>query len=96
MDALKEILIKLMKDNFVKIALKKLLGSVAAGGFKAWIVKYIATELFEEVAEPVVRFLVRKGQLVYDKRSGNIMISKVRRAIDENNDDDYWDAIGSI
>ena len=75
-----------LKGKAVKAALKKVLGSTAAGGFKAWLVKYIATELFEELAEPLIKLAVRKGFVVYDKIEGKI---NVKRTIEAKEDGDF-------
>lgn len=97
MDKWKDIIINLAKKGFLEFVVKKVLGvALSVGGFKVWLVKYLATELFEEVAEPVARLLIRKGQLAYDKIDGNIKINKIVESVDEENSDDYWDTIGSI
>lgn len=66
------------------------------GGVKAWVVKFIVTELFDHVAEPVIEYAIRKGHLFVDKREGKMKLSKIERAKDENNADDYWSSIGSV
>ena len=86
---LRDAVIDHLKGKAVKLALKKFLGSALAGGFKAWLVKFIVTELFEELAEPIVRLLIRKGFLVYDKTQGAIRIKKLRQAKEEGDEDEY-------
>jgi len=92
----KSLFIKTLEKAVVKTALKKILGSAVMGGFKAWLIKFIATELFEHVAEPVIRLAIRKGQLIYDKTDGNLKLKKIREAKDEDDTDTYWDTIGDI
>lgn len=96
MDAFKTQLIKFLKGEFVKLALKKVLGSVAFGGFKGWLVKFIATELFEELGEPVIKYSIRKGQLLYDKAAGEIKVKKYERAKEEGDEDAYSDSISNV
>jgi hypothetical protein len=96
MDAFKKQLIKFLKGEFVKLALKKILGSVAFGGFKGWLVKFIATELFDQLGEPIIRYAIRKGQLAYDKAAGEITIKKVERAKENNDEDAYSDSISNV
>jgi hypothetical protein len=67
---LKPYLIDFLKGQAVKLALKKLLGSAVAGGFKAWLIKYIVTELYEELGEPLLRFGLNKLGYYIDKQDG--------------------------
>ena len=93
---IKTYIINFLKSEAIKLALKKLLGSPLAGGFKAWVIKLIITELFEEVAEPVIRLVIRKGQLVVDKTSGKIKVKRIERAKNEGDEDAYTSNIGSV
>lgn len=89
-------LMTFLKDRLVKQALKSILGSAAAGGIKGFIIKYIATELFEEVGEPLFKFLKRNGFLVIDKIEGEIKIRKIDRAEVDKNEEAYINSISSI
>jgi hypothetical protein len=95
-DRIKQPLIDFLKGSAVKYALKKLLGTAAMGGFKGWLVRYIVTELFEEIAEPVIRYLIRKGALAYDQAEGKIKIIKLERAKASKNEADYDSTIDDI
>lgn len=90
---LKAALITFLKDTFVKTALKKLLGAAASGGVKTWIIKYIATELFEEVAEPIMKATFRKVGYIYEVSKGEHILKKVKNAKDS---DSWHDATGSV
>ena len=79
----------MLKDVAVKIALKKLLGSVLAGGPKAWIIKFIVSELFEEIVEPLIKLSIRKGLLLYDITEGKITIKKITSAKEQGDSDAY-------
>ena len=88
--ALKKTLIEQLKGAGVKLALKKLLGSAAMGGFKAWVIKYVVTELFEEIAEPLIKFALQKVGYAWDRHEGKVIIKKINEAR-ENNDAGAYD-----
>lgn len=96
MKNLKIQLINFLKGSAVKFALKKFLGSAAAGGFKAWLIKLIVTELFEEIAEPLLKLALRKGHFIYDKIDGEIKLKKIERAKNEEDEDAYTRNIGDV
>lgn len=93
---LKKILLDLLKGQAVKLALKKLLGSAMVGGPKAWLIKFIVTELFEEVAEPLIRYALNQVGYYYDKIDGEVKIKKLNRARENNNEQDYNATIDDI
>lgn len=92
----KENIIQLLKDKFIKASLKKVLGSSAAGGIKGWLVTYAATELYEEIAEPIMKYLWRKGNLYYDKQSGELKYKKIIKAKEGEDEATYISTIGSV
>lgn len=96
LETFKKALIDFLKGSAVKLALKKILGTAAMGGVKGWLIKLIVTELFEEIAEPVIKYLIRKGALAYDKAEGKIKIKKLERAKEANNESDYNSTIDDI
>lgn len=96
MQAFKLALINFLRKEFVTLALKKILGSAMAGGFKGWLVKYVATNLYDEVAVPIVNFLGRKGLLFVDKESGKIKVKKINEAKKDDDIDSYSSTIGSV
>lgn len=89
----KDYLVKFLRGEAVKLALKKILGSVAAGGFKAWLVKYIITELYDEIGEPLVRAAVNRVGYTYHKIEGKVLIKKLGEA---QNEADYDSTIDDI
>jgi hypothetical protein len=89
-------LINFLKGSAVKLAIKKILGTAAVGGIKGWLIKIIVTELFEEIAEPLIKLALRKGLLVYDKIDGNIKIKRLEKAKEENNETNYNSTIDDI
>lgn len=96
LETFKKALIDFLKGSAVKFALKKILGTAAMGGVKGWLVKLIVTELFEEIGEPVIKYLIRKGALAYDKVEGKIKIKKLEAAKEEGNEDGYNRTIDDI
>ncbi len=91
-----KIIVDQLKGKFVTLALKKFLGSGAALGIKGWIVQYIATHLFEEVAVPFLDYIYRKGWLLYDREQGKIKYKKLVKAKERNDEDTYNDVIDSV
>lgn len=85
-----------LEDKLVKAALKKVLGSAMAGGFKAWLIKLIVTELAEEVALPVIQLSTRKGLLFYDKVSGSIKYKKIEKAKESGKESEYVITISNV
>ena len=96
MKLIKEQLIKFLKTKAVKAALKKLLGSAAAGGIAGFLVTYIVEHLFTEVAIPVINYMYRKGMLIYDKADGKLKVKKYERAKEEGDLDTYLSTIGRV
>jgi hypothetical protein len=90
---LKDKILNFLGGQAVKLALKKILGSAAAGGFKAWLVKYVVTELYEEIGEPLVRAALNRVGYVYDKVEGKVLIKKLRESENEAEYDSTIDDI---
>jgi hypothetical protein len=93
MDELKKQLLKFLKSNFIDLALKKLL---ATGGVRAWLVKYLASHLFDELVAPVILYTIRKGQLVYDKKTGAVIIGKINHAKENDDERAYTSSISDV
>lgn len=91
---LRDAVIEHLKGRAIKIALRKLLGTMT--GFRAWVVKFIVSELFEHLAEPIIKLSMRKGFLLVDKASGRIKIKKMREAKEEGDESEYNDQIDDI
>ena len=92
----KNIIVDYLKSAAIKAALLKFLGSTVAGGWKAWLVKFIVTELFEEVAEPIIRLGLRKMGYVYNRIEGEIELKKLERAKEEGDEQSYNDVIDDL
>jgi len=93
---LKLILIQFLKGEAIKLALKKLLGSAAAGGIKGWIIKFVVEQLFEEVAQPIIELGFRKMGYLVHRIEGEIILKKIKDAKNENDFDRYRRNIGRV
>ncbi len=93
---LKTIVIKYLKSAAIKAALLQFLGSTIAGGWKAWLIKFIVTELFEEVAEPLVKYFFRKIGYVYDRVEGEIKFNRIKEAKENNDKISYNIAVDDV
>ncbi|GEM_PF-4613603 len=90
---LKPKIVPWLKSQVVTQAIKKILGTKLAVGFKGWLIKYIIENLFDEVAKPMIEAIIRKGELIYDNKKGEIQIKRLKNAKDV---DDYNTIIGDI
>lgn len=94
--ALKKTIFDQLKGAGVKLALKKLLGTAAMGGFKAWIVKFIAEELIEEIGIPVANWILQKGGQVIYRSQGKIFVKRIDDARENNDSEAYDDVIDDV
>ena len=85
---------KFLKDKVVKTALIHLLGTTA--GWKAWILKFIVTELFEEVVEPMIKALFREIGHGVDKAEGKRKFQKIQEAMREEDPSKYDSAVDDV
>jgi len=88
--------IDMLKREAVKSALVKLLGSAALGGIRAWAIKFVVENMFEQIAEPIIRASFIKLGYMYNRVEGEILVKKLSRAKKENNEGDYDSAIDDI
>lgn len=86
---LKQSIINILKGGFITLALKKLLGTALGGGIKVWIIKTIATELFEEIGEPLIHFFFNEAEYQADVIEGKLNVKKLEKAKDENDQGTY-------
>lgn len=86
----KEKVIAFLKGSAVKFAIKKILGAALTGGFKVWLIKFIVTELFEEIAEPLIKLSFRKVGYYYHVKEGAHVLEKIE---DAESRDDWRDSL---
>ena len=90
------ILMEQLKGALIKTALKKFIGSAAGGGFKVWLVKFIATELFEEVGEPLVKMALVEIRYVPVLIKGKLTSAKIIRAREDGNTQEYHATVNDM
>lgn len=94
--AFKKSVIEQAKGAAIKAALKALLGAGYMLGFKAWLVKFIITELFDEIGEPLIKAgFIRLGYY-YDRVNGEIIVKRIHQAKEDNNAQDYDNATDDL
>ena len=49
-------------------------------GFKAWIIKLVATELWDKVAVPIIELGIRKGRVLVHTQNQKIIVKKIKSA----------------
>jgi hypothetical protein len=91
--ALKQFLLDQLKGAFVKTSIKLFLNSGAGLGFKAWVIKFVATELYEEIGEPVAKAAMLQVGYLYDRHEGRVIVQKFKEA---ENGQAYDDAVDDI
>lgn len=82
-----------LKGKAVKLALKKILGSAMAGGFTGWLVAFIAENLFEEIAQPLINYGFRKFGYRVNVVNGTRLLERIEHA---ETDDEWRDLAGRV
>lgn len=93
---IKSSLVSFLENVSVKTALVKLLGSAAMGGFRAWLIKLIVENLFEQIAEPIIRAGITQLGYEYSVHEGKVLIKKLEEARHEGNQDSYDHAADDV
>jgi hypothetical protein len=87
---------KFLKDKIVVFTLKKILGSAVLGGPMGWLASFVASELYDELALPIVNLALRRSGFIYHKVEGKYQVGKLKKAEGENNEDEYDDVVTDI
>ena len=90
-----ETLLAQLKGQAVKLALKKILGSAAAGGFKAWLISFVVKNLWDEFVEPLMNAALIEVKYIKDKIDGKITAEKIEKARRSGDATTYNDAVDS-
>lgn len=93
---LKPLIIEQLKGAVVKTALRTFLKTGAGIGFKAWLIKFLVEELFEDFVEPLIVAAFIFMGFTYHRQEGNIIVKKIDKAVQENNAQDYNDATDDV
>ena len=90
-----EFILEQLKGQAVKLALKKVLGSAYAVGFKAWLVKFVVENLWDEFVEPLMNAALIEVKYIKDKIDGKITAEKIEKARRSGDASAYNDAVDS-
>ena len=94
--SIRSYLINFFRGQAIRLALKKILGSAAVGGFKAMVIKWIVTHFYDEFAVPLIKAAFRAKGLVFDIVDGHILIKKMKKAEDDNDQVVYDSTVDDI
>lgn len=90
---LKEPILSVLESEAVKFALKKLLGSLLIGGFRAWAIKFVVEHMFEELAKPLIDLSFRKIGYTIEVKNGEQILVKIANS---GSVSDWDDATNSL
>ncbi len=93
---LKDNLVKWLKSKAVTLVLKKILGSVAMGGVRGWLIKYALGYVFDHMAEPIIRKILREAGYIYHLRESEVYLKRMTKAKKEGDSDAYDDAVDDL
>lgn len=85
-----------LKGKVIDLALKTILGSVMAGGFRGWLVKQIATHYYDEIAEPLIHYVFNEAGYQADVVEGKLIVKKLDEARGEGDEDSYDSATDDV
>lgn len=83
-----------LKGKALRWVLLRALGTTA--GWKAWILKYLVTELFEEVVEPMIKALFREINEALDEQEGKKKFKRIQEAMREEDPVKYDAAVDDV
>ena len=93
---LRDQVINFLKSEFIKLALVKILKSTALGGFRTFAIKFIAKNLFEEIAEPLIKAGLIQAGYYYNKVEGKVLIKRLEEARRDNDQGAYDTSVDDI
>ena len=85
-----------LKFETLKFFFSKIFKNAPMVGFKAWLFKLAFNLFWDRLAEPIIKYAIRKGLLAIDKHKGNIQIKKLQEARDADDKDAYDDVVDDI
>ena len=84
---------KILRAEFIKLLLKQLAGSVAAGGVQGAVIKYGGGYVYDKFVLPLLQRMLRSGLFKYDQRKGKIVFKAFTKAKKENDENTYDDIV---
>ena len=95
--ALKPYLITFLEKKAVSAALRLFFKSAIPGGLKAWLIKFVVKEiLFDKAITPAVQGIFRELGYAFNTGNGGILIKRLKKAEDENDEYAYDDILDDI
>jgi hypothetical protein len=82
-----------LQEALVKKALAMFIKTAASGGLKAWLIKFIAEELFEEVGKPTANYILVEVRYRIDVFEGKRILKRLQGAASA---EDYDRAVDDI
>jgi len=95
--AIEPYLIKYLQTAAVKAAVTFIFKNAISGVFKLKVIKYaVKNILFDKAITPAIRKIFLDLGYSFDVKDGSILIKRLKKASDENNQDDYDSTIDDI
>lgn len=85
-----------LQKEATKLLLKKLLGSAALAGPKAWLIKFVVSNFLDEIAKPIAQAVVVELQYSWNVVEGKVLITRLDKAKEDGNEDAYNGTIDDI
>lgn len=86
-------ILEVLKDVIIKKAIKLFLKTGAGTGFRAWLVTFVATELYEEVGRPVAQAVLVEVGYAMDIVDGRVKLKRLKEA---TSGEDYDSSVDDI
>lgn len=90
------VILEHLKGRVFKLALKKILGSAYAGGFKAWLVQFLIENLWDEIVNPLLNAGLVEIKYIKDKVEGRITADKIDKARKSGDQTNYDIAVDDV
>lgn len=94
--SIKDLVIAQLKTAFVKAFVKRIFGTVAGAGFLGWLGQFLAEEFFDDILKPILTASFTFMGYTFRKVEGGILVERIVKAQEENNAQDYNDAVDDI
>ena len=78
-----------LRGEVFKSLLVSFLKAQVMGGLRAWLLKIMLTEFYDEVAEPYIEISLERGRFEITTQKGKIIVKKLESADENDNQSDY-------
>lgn len=83
-------------EKFLAVFLKTYLNTLVGQGSLKKVINFAVDNLFEEVVNPFMEVALARAGYKYDFKNGKVLIEKLNKAKEENNEADYNSAVDDI